>query len=200
VERSGSGRPSKMVPYLPQVARWLRADPNLPSAEILRRVRVAGYSGGKSSLYQLVSRLRMPGSGYRRCPRCRALLRDVAEVCPHCRLSLPSTVAHPPALEDAAPRATGEDMEATARRHASPVPTGEEYLVIAAADRQELYEYFNRTLGGAAAIQVVRDRRMTDRRTREATVPVDRRHRDRRSRPVLDADLSGFGFAIVTRS
>jgi hypothetical protein len=189
-----------MVPYLPQVARWLRADPNLPSAEILRRVRVAGYSGGKSSLYQLVSRLRVPGSGHRRCPRCRALLRDVAEVCPHCRLSLPSTVPHPPALEDAAPGATGEDMEATARRHASPIPRGEGYLVIAAPDRQELYEYFNRALGGAAAIEVVRDRRMTHRRTREHMVPVDRRHRDRRFRPALDAELSAFGFAIVTRS
>jgi hypothetical protein len=189
-----------MEPYQPQVAQWLRADPDLSSAEILRRVRVAGYSGGKSSLYQLVSRLRVPGSGYRRCPRCRALLRDVAEVCPHCRLSLPSTVPHPPALEDAAPRAIGKDMEATARRHAYPVPTGEGYLVIAAADRQELYEYFNRTLGGAAAIEVVRDRRMTDRRKREHTVPVDRRHRDRRFRPTLDAELTAFGFAIVTRS
>jgi hypothetical protein len=189
-----------MVPYLPQVARWLRADPNLPSAEILRRVRLAGYAGGKSSLYQLVSRLRVPGSGYRRCPRCRALLRDVAEVCQHCRLTLPSTVPHPPALEDAAPRAMGEYREAMGRRHTSPVPTGEGYLVIAAADRQELYEYFNRTLGGAAAIQVVRDRRMTDRRKREHTVPVDRRHRDRRSRPALNSELSTFGFAIVTRS
>ncbi len=188
-----------MALYRPQVAQWLRADPGLPSAEILRRVRLAGYSGGKSSLYQFVSRLRMPGSGYRRCPRCRALLRDVAEVCPHCRLSLPSTVPHPPALEDAAPGAIGEDMEATARRPAFPVPTGEGYLVIAAADRQELYEYFNRTLGGAAAMEVLRDRRMTDRRQRESTVPVDRRHRDRRARPV-DAELSAFGFAIVTRS
>jgi hypothetical protein len=188
-----------MGPYLPRVAQWLRADPDLSSAEILRRARLDGYSGGKSSLYELVSRLRVHGSGYRRCPRCRALLRDVAEVCQHCRLSLPSTIPHPPALEDAAPRATGEDMEVTARRHASPVPTGEGYLVIAAADRQELYEYFTRTLGGAAAIEVVRDRRMTDRRRRDATVSVDRRHRDRRFRPV-DAELSALGFAIVTRS
>jgi hypothetical protein len=59
----GAGRPSTVAPYAPEVARWLREDPNLPGVEILRRVRLAGYRGGKSALYELVKRLRVGASG-----------------------------------------------------------------------------------------------------------------------------------------
>ena len=55
----GVGRPSTAAPYAPQVAQWLREDPDLPGVEILRRVRLAGYRGGKSALYELVRRLRV---------------------------------------------------------------------------------------------------------------------------------------------
>ena len=44
--------------FAPQVGQWLREDPALSSAEILRRVRLASYRGGKSALYELVRRLR----------------------------------------------------------------------------------------------------------------------------------------------
>jgi len=54
----GAGRPSTVAPYEPEVARWLREDPDLPGVEILRRIRLAGYRGGKSALYELVSRMR----------------------------------------------------------------------------------------------------------------------------------------------
>jgi hypothetical protein len=54
----GAGRPSTVAPYTPQVAQWLREDPDVSGAEILRRVRLAGYRGGKSALYELVRRLR----------------------------------------------------------------------------------------------------------------------------------------------
>jgi hypothetical protein len=53
------GRPSTMELYAPQVAQWLREDPDLPGVEILRRARLAGYRGGKSALYELVRRLRV---------------------------------------------------------------------------------------------------------------------------------------------
>jgi hypothetical protein len=60
----GPGRPSTVAPYAPQVAQWLSEDPDLPGAEILRRVRLAGYRGGRSALYELVRRLRVrPGTG-----------------------------------------------------------------------------------------------------------------------------------------
>jgi hypothetical protein len=34
--------------YAPQVAQWLREDQDGSSVEILRRVRLAGYRGGKA--------------------------------------------------------------------------------------------------------------------------------------------------------
>jgi hypothetical protein len=53
------GRPSTVARYAPQVMQWLREDPDLSGAEILRRIRLAGYRGGKSALYELVRRLRV---------------------------------------------------------------------------------------------------------------------------------------------
>jgi hypothetical protein len=44
--------------YAPQIEKWLRQEPDVASPEILRRVRLAGYRGGKSALYELVRRLR----------------------------------------------------------------------------------------------------------------------------------------------
>jgi len=52
------GRPSNLAQYAPQVAQWLREDPAPKAGEILRRVRLAGYGGGKSALYELVRRVR----------------------------------------------------------------------------------------------------------------------------------------------
>lgn len=58
-QRRGGGRPSTVAQYAPQVAKWLREDPALSGAEILRRFRRDGYRGGKSALYELVRRLRV---------------------------------------------------------------------------------------------------------------------------------------------
>jgi hypothetical protein len=54
----GTGRPSTVKQYAPQIAQWLRETPNISSSEILQRLRLAGYRGGKSSLYELVRQLR----------------------------------------------------------------------------------------------------------------------------------------------
>jgi len=51
-------RPSVVAQYAAQVSYWLREDPALSAVEILRRVRIAGYRGGKSALYELVRRVR----------------------------------------------------------------------------------------------------------------------------------------------
>lgn len=59
-ERRGVGRPSTVAPFAPQISQWLQAEPALSGAEVLRRVRLIGYRGGKSALYELVRRLR-PG-------------------------------------------------------------------------------------------------------------------------------------------
>jgi hypothetical protein len=47
----GTGRPSTVKQYAPQIAEWLQ------------RLRLAGYRGGKSSLYELVRRLRVSARG-----------------------------------------------------------------------------------------------------------------------------------------
>jgi hypothetical protein len=60
-KRRGAGRPSTVVRYAPSIVEWLNEQPELSSADILRRIRLAGYRGGKSALYDLVRRLRATG-------------------------------------------------------------------------------------------------------------------------------------------
>jgi len=57
-EKSGVGRPSKVEAFVSAVAEILKDEAELPSVEILHRVRQQGYTGGKSALYELVARLR----------------------------------------------------------------------------------------------------------------------------------------------
>ena len=58
----GVGRPSTVAPFGPQIEAWLRETPTMSGAEVLRRAREVGYRGGKSALYELVRRLRIPVS------------------------------------------------------------------------------------------------------------------------------------------
>jgi transposase len=52
------GRPSTVQNFRKQVVGILQETPELASLEILRRVREAGYQGGKTALYDLVALLR----------------------------------------------------------------------------------------------------------------------------------------------
>ena len=52
------GRPSTVQNFRKQVVEIVEESPDLPSREILRRVREAGYQGGKTGLYDLVASLR----------------------------------------------------------------------------------------------------------------------------------------------
>ena len=52
------GRPSLVENFRKLVVEILQEKVDLPSVEILRRVRQAGYAGGKSALYGLVASLR----------------------------------------------------------------------------------------------------------------------------------------------
>ena len=54
------GRPNVIENFRNQVVAILKQEPDLPSLEILRRVREAGYPGGKTALYELVASLRPP--------------------------------------------------------------------------------------------------------------------------------------------
>ncbi|NJO55837.1 MAG: helix-turn-helix domain-containing protein, partial [Rhodospirillales bacterium] len=43
------GRPSKAAPFASKVSAWLKADPNLPTQELLRRAKEVGYVGNYCS-------------------------------------------------------------------------------------------------------------------------------------------------------
>jgi len=59
LDRDGKvGRPSTALPFAAEVQEIFKTDPDLPTVEVLRRVRLRGYTGGKTALYQLVSTLR----------------------------------------------------------------------------------------------------------------------------------------------
>ena len=52
------GRPSKAEAFRECIGQWLSAEPELLSVEILRRAKLAGYTGEKSALYELVREVR----------------------------------------------------------------------------------------------------------------------------------------------
>jgi hypothetical protein len=54
-EKRRIGRPSIVEDFRKLVVKILEEKPDLPSLEILRRVREAGYQGGKTALYALVA-------------------------------------------------------------------------------------------------------------------------------------------------
>src|SRR2546429_6426140 len=58
----GVGRPSTVAQYAPQIGQWLRDNPAVSGAEVLRRVRLTGYRRGKSPPYEFVRRPRLAAS------------------------------------------------------------------------------------------------------------------------------------------
>jgi transposase len=60
VERAlrGIGRPSKAEPFRSFIVEQLAKEPALMSLEVLRRVKLQGYSGGKTALYGLIHSIR----------------------------------------------------------------------------------------------------------------------------------------------
>ena len=56
------GRPSVAAAFTDKVALWLKEDPDLPTQELLRRAKLAGYTGHKTAFYALVAGARPPRS------------------------------------------------------------------------------------------------------------------------------------------
>lgn len=52
------GRPSKMQPFLADVARWLEEEPGVAGVTLLTRIRDRGYTGGKSAFYEALRSVR----------------------------------------------------------------------------------------------------------------------------------------------
>jgi transposase len=57
-EVRGIGRPAKAEPFRSVIAEILAGEPQLLSVEVLRRIKLKGYEGGKTALYELIRELR----------------------------------------------------------------------------------------------------------------------------------------------
>jgi len=77
--------------------------------------------------------------------------------------------------------------------------TGRGILFIVAAGRADLVDLLQEKFADVPdTVQIVRDRRVGDRRHREVSVNVDRRRSERRTRDVQD-DLNAIGWAVIRR-
>jgi hypothetical protein len=71
------------------------------------------------------------------------------------------------------------------------------HLLIVARHRSELYEQIKRAFAGHETVQVVLDRRATERRRRKETTLPERRGADRRARSIIDDQLRTIGWSLV---
>ena len=63
-QRRGIGRPSIVRGFMELVVDLLRENPEMKSAEILRRILARGYGNGKGAMYALIASLRsVPAKG-----------------------------------------------------------------------------------------------------------------------------------------
>jgi hypothetical protein len=74
---------------------------------------------------------------------------------------------------------------------------GTRYLFIVSRRDRSLYQYAVRVFSRTPEIQVIYDRRQSERRRTSQTPPVDRRRGDRRVRAQVDADIRDYGSAMV---
>lgn len=134
---------------------------------------------------------------YKRCPKCRAMLRPTAEICPHCGVSMPVSFPYNPLVSGETFRVLQELSEEVEPPRHSRAPIAARYLVLVARDREDLFNYLRRQFAKEVGVEVRYERRVGERRGRAAVAPLDRRRKDRRGKPSVDADLRRFGFAIV---
>jgi hypothetical protein len=127
------------------------------------------------------------------------MLRAIAEFCPHCGLSLPRSFPY----NQLVPADTRRVMQALKAEVVPQRPMRVEiaarYLILVARDRVDLFEYLQQKFVTEIDVEVRYERRMSERRQRPAVKPLDRRRRDRRTKPPLNAELRRFGFAIISR-
>src|SRR5437899_3266271 len=138
-----------------------------------------------------------PSARYKRCPKCQAMLRAVAEFCPHCGLSIPGNFPHKPLLAKDTLRIVSELREKIVPHRPTRAQAGARYVVLVACDRRDHLEYFRQKFATEVGIEVCYERRLGERRRRTAVSPGELRGGARRTRPPLDAELRRFGFAIV---
>ena len=73
-------------------------------------------------------------------------------------------------------------------------------VYIVAGDHPELFAYLRDRLGGDGETEVIRDRRVSERRQRPVPHVPERRRTDRRLRPHVDRELKIRAHAVLTLS
>ena len=71
------------------------------------------------------------------------------------------------------------------------------HLLVVARHRRELYEEIKRAFAGHESVQVILDRRVSQRREKKGHAMLDRRRTERRSRSVIDEQLRTIGWSLV---
>jgi hypothetical protein len=70
-------------------------------------------------------------------------------------------------------------------------------LFIVARDRADLYRYLSQTFADAENVEVIWDRRESERRRSANGVVLERRRQDRRQRLSVEEDLRSVGYAFI---
>ena len=73
-------------------------------------------------------------------------------------------------------------------------------LFIVARNEDQLLEELRRSFAGIPGVEVVVDRRQSDRRLAAHGAPSERRHHDRRAASSLDTHLATMGWVVVHRA
>ena len=70
-------------------------------------------------------------------------------------------------------------------------------LFIVARDRSDLYRYLSQTFADAENVEVIFDRRATERRDVTTPAHPERRRRERRAHPAVEEELRSVGYAFL---
>ena len=70
-------------------------------------------------------------------------------------------------------------------------------LFIVARNEPELYEYLKRRFAGREDVEVILDRRVSERRQQPLPPAVERRRQGRRTRRAVEDDIKSLGVAVV---
>lgn len=84
-----------------------------------------------------------------------------------------------------------------ANGHARKVLAPTKHLLVVARHRRQLYEEIKRAFAGHESVEVVLDRRVSERRRSKEAPGLDRRKRNRRSRSGIDEQLRTIGWSLV---
>ena len=118
------------------------------------------------------------------------------ESCPACGSGTWSAVARfLDLVADPRPRRAGVN-KLMPRRGTASAPA-DKYLFIVARNQRELYEELKRAFARHESVEVLLDRRVADRRHRQADAPVLERRRSEQRRRAVDEQLRTFGWALV---